>query len=194
MFFFHFRYVINKIWRLKVQLRVNRRMCSVNQVEQWNLSTEIQSHSTPIEDNTSPLKSRVWHNIVTLNENLIYKKYEEHCNIVESLINEETTSEARRSLSVSAAPMPDPSSQLKMCINVMTSSWSRVRHWSAPERLQWTEAETSSQPSSSLATGVTFIIKTNALVKQKQLCNIDWDAYCFFHANTKILVYLLNRI
>jgi hypothetical protein len=60
-----------------------------------------------------------------------------------------------------------------MCINVMTSSWSRVRHWSAPERLQWTEAETSSQASSSLATGVTFIIKTNALVKQKQLCNID---------------------
>ena len=94
----------------------------------------------------------MWNNILSL-ENLIYKKCEEHYNIVESLINEETTSEAWRSLSVSAVPMPDPSSQLKMCINVMTSSWSRVRHWSAPERLQWTEAEASSQSSSSLATG-----------------------------------------
>ena len=39
--------------------------------------------------------------------------------------------------------MPDASI---MCINVMTSSWSRVRHWSAPERLQWAEAEKAEVP------------------------------------------------
>ena len=34
--------------------------------------------------------------------------------------------------------MPDLSN---MCINVMTTQWSRVRHWSAPERLQWSPTE-----------------------------------------------------
>ncbi len=39
---------------------------------------------------------------------------------------------------ISGILMPDASI---MCINVMTTPWSRVRHWSAPERLQWTETE-----------------------------------------------------
>lgn len=159
VYLFHSRYVTHKTSRRKVQLRVNCRMCSLSQVEQWNLSTEIQSHSTPTDVKKNEItsfrrKSECETTFCILKNFIIYKKCEEHCNIVESLINEETTSEAWRSLSVSTVPMPDPSSQLKMCINVMTSSWSRVRHWSAPERLQWTEAEASPQSSSSsLATG-----------------------------------------
>jgi len=45
--------------------------------------------------------------------------------------------------------MPDLSN---MCINVMTTPWSRVRHWSAPERLQWTSAEKTDAESFTAAT------------------------------------------
>ena len=45
--------------------------------------------------------------------------------------------------------MPDSSN---MCINVMTAPWSRVRHWSAPERLEWTASEKSDAAESTTPT------------------------------------------
>jgi len=73
--------------------------------------------------------------------------------------------------------MPDSSN---MCISVMTAPWSRVRHWSAPERLEWTTTEKTDAAEATATTTTTFTtaatdlsVKTSALFGCRSMHDLD---------------------